>query len=497
MAGTENGGNAALEKHASASPALPQARQDIVDDEHEADRHGQMLAGGIRVKTAGESGRRGIHPLHFFRIIWMSSSKISRAVNILWPFVPAALAVYYTNVGSPALRFSLSYIAMVPCANLIGFSGAELARKMPHMLGVLTETTIGSIVEIILFLVLLLQKDAHGEENADPEENPRFLIIRAAILGSILATMLLCLGLCFFVAGLRRTTATFDAAISEVGSGLLLMAGLGLAIPTIFGHTISPAKYGITDMELYLKTTQLSRVVAVLLLIAYVVFIWFQMSSHHSIYDAVFEHDEKRDHDKHKDAAKAKLTLTECVVALAVSVALVTLIALALVSEIEPLVEASGISDPFMGLILVPLVEKAAEHLTALDEAWDNQINFALSHCIGSTIQTAMLNAPLVIIVAWGRGISLNLNFEIFEIAILILAIITVGNYLRDQKSDYLEGFLCVITYIAIAVAAFYFPTLPVLQGGGHEGGGEGAAAGASGGHGEGGHAERSLFMGM
>jgi Ca2+:H+ antiporter len=229
-------------------------------------------------------------------------------------------------------------------------------------------------------------------------------------------------------------------------------------------------------------------VVAVLLLIAYIVFVWFQMRSHHSIYDAVFEHDEKRDADGHKDKAKAKLTLTECAITLAVSVALVTLIALALVDEIEPLVVASGISDPFMGLILVPLVEKAAEHLTAIDEAWDNQINFALSHCIGATIQTAMLNAPLVVIVAWGRGQPLDLSFEIFEISILILAIITVGNYLRDQKSNYLEGMLCIITYVAIAVAAFYYPNLPEALG---HGGGGAEGGGAEGG----GHGERSLFM--
>ncbi|KAI1127206.1 hypothetical protein F5Y10DRAFT_243390 [Nemania abortiva] len=456
--------------------ALPQSRQDVIEDGNGAGGERQRPGGLIRVKSAGESGRRGLHPIQFIRIIWKSSSSISRAVNILWPFVPAALAVYYTGVGSPALRFSLSYIAMVPCANLIGFSGAELARKMPHMLGVLTETTIGSIVEIVLFLVLLL-----STENAN-----RFYIIRAAILGSILATMLLCLGACFFAAGARHVTATFDGAISEVGTGLLLMAGLGLAIPTIFGHSISLTEYGISQEDLDNRTLQLSRVVAVLLIIAYIVFVWFQMTTHHGIYDAIFEHDEKRDHDRHKDRAKAKLTLTECIVSLSVAVALVTLIALALVREIEPLVEANHISDPFMGLILVPLVEKAAEHLTALDEAWDNQINFALSHCIGSTIQTAMLNAPLVVIVAWGSNMTLDLSFEIFEIAILILAIITVGNYLRDQKSDYLEGFLCVITYIAIAVAAFYFPTLPLVKGGG-EGEGAGGAEGSE-------HVER-FFM--
>ncbi|KAI0425562.1 Ca2+ transporter [Xylaria sp. FL1042] len=482
MAGAGTGGDAAQEKHSSVSlqgsrdAALPHSRQDIVEEQG-ANGDRRLPGSLIRVKSAGESGRRGLHPIQFLKIIWSSSSRVARAVNILWPFVPAALAVYYTQTGPSTLRFALAYIAMVPCANLIGFAGGELARKMPHMLGILTETTIGSIVEIILFLVLLLST----------KEPSKYYIIRAAILGSILATMLLCLGLCFFAAGLRRETATFDAALSEVGTGLLLMAGLGLAIPTIFEKSISSRldDFGITIDDLENRTTQISRVVAVLLLIAYIVFVWFQMRTHHGIYDAIFEHDEKRDADGHKDRAREKLTLTECIVSLAISVALVTLIALALVREIEPVVEESGISDPFMGLILVPLVEKAAEHLTALDEAWDNQINFALSHCIGSTIQTAMLNAPLVVIVAWGRGLPLDLNFEIFEIAILLIAIITVGNYLRDQKSDYLEGFLCIITYIAIAVAAFYFPTPP--DGQTHTGGAEGAEAG--------GHAERSLFM--
>ena len=111
-----------------------------------------------------------------------------------------------------------------------------------------------------------------------------------------------------------------------------------------------------------------------------------------------------------------------------------------------------------MGLILVPLVEKAAEHLTAIDEAWDNQVNMALSHCIGATIQTAMFNGPLVVLVAWGRGFEMDFIFEIFDVVMLILGIIAVGNFLRDNKSDYLEGFLCLTVYVAFAGAAWYFP---------------------------------------
>jgi len=435
----------------SRDQTLPRTSQDVRSGSRS--RHHRKPKGPVKVKAAGESGRTGVNPIMFLKIVWRSTSWLSRAVNILWPFVPAAIAVKYTMPDSHVLIFSLAYIAMIPCANLIGFAGQELARKMPHMTGVLVETTIASIVEIILFIVLLVEG--------------QYYVIKAAILGSILATMLLCLGLCFFAAGMRHEEATFDEAISEVGSGLLLIAGLGLAIPTIFSASLKAARgdsINIELIEISNKATQVSRIVAILLLIAYAAFIWFQMRTHHGLYDAVFEHDEKRDRDGHKDLAKEKLTLTECVLALAISVALVSIIAIALVHEIPAIVLRGGVSDPFMGLILVPLVEKMAEHLTAIDEAWDNQINFALSHCIGSTIQTAMLNAPIVVVAGWGLNVAMDFSFEIFDIILLILAVITVGNFLRDQKSNYLEGLLCIIVYVAIAVAAFYFPTPIVAE---------------------------------
>lgn len=112
----------------------------------------------------------------------------------------------------------------------------------------------------------------------------------------------------------------------------------------------------------------------------------------------------------------------------------------------------------FVGLILLPLVEKLAEHLTAVDEAWDNQMNLALSHVLGACIQTALLNTPIVVIVGWGLGRHMDLNFEIFDAVVLILAILVVGSFLRDGSSNYLEGFLSVVVYIMIAVSAYYYP---------------------------------------
>jgi Ca2+:H+ antiporter len=93
------------------------------------------------VREPGESGRRGIHPLQFLRIALRSSSRVSRVVNVLWPVVPAAIAVRWAMPDNHLVIFILSYLAMVPCANLLGFAGQELSRKVPHVMGVLVETT--------------------------------------------------------------------------------------------------------------------------------------------------------------------------------------------------------------------------------------------------------------------------------------------------------------------------------------------------------------------
>jgi Ca2+:H+ antiporter len=156
-----------------------------------------------------------------------------------------------------------------------------------------------------------------------------------------------------------------------------------------------------------------------------------------------------------------KLTFTECIIALAIALACVSLHAVFLVEQIPYLVEERHVPDHFVGLILIPVIEKAAEHLTAIDEAWDNQMNFALAHVLGATLQTALLNAPLVVVVGWGLHKDMSLNFEIFMIVVLIVSILVVGNFLRDAKSNYLEGALCVIVYIIIAAATAFYPNPP------------------------------------
>jgi len=150
-------------------------------------QNGKAVTPGI--EPDGESGRRGFHPIQFLRICFRSSSTASKWTNLLWPFVIAAMVLHFQFGDEhhyPNMQlwvFITAYIGMVPAANLLGFAGQELARKIPKVAGMILETTFGSVVEIILFMVLI----KGGEKNVP--------VIRAAILGSILANLLLCLGM--------------------------------------------------------------------------------------------------------------------------------------------------------------------------------------------------------------------------------------------------------------------------------------------------------------
>ncbi|KAK5167177.1 uncharacterized protein LTR77_007907 [Saxophila tyrrhenica] len=416
----------------------------------QVNHNGHKVTPGI--EPDGESGRSWFHPWHFVRICWRSSNHVSKWTNVLWPFTIAAMVLHFLDAAKPPEErthslwiFITAYIGMVPAANLVGFAGQELARKIPKVVGVILETTFGSLVEIILFMVLI----KGGSKNVQ--------VIQAAILGSILANMLLCLGTCFFVGGIFHPQQTFHEAISEVGSNLMLVAGMGLIIPTVYYNSLLNREI-IGQASLKTETLHISHATAIVLLIAFLMYLWFQSRSHHGLYEDILEADEERDHDRHKDLAKAKLTFTESIIALCIALTFVSFMAIFLVQQIEYIVTERGVSDHFVGLILIPVVEKASEHLTAVDEAYDNQMNFALAHVLGASIQTALLNTPLVVIVGWGLGAQMGLNFELFDAVVLILAIVVVGNFLRDEKSDYLEGALCVMVYILIAVTAWFYP---------------------------------------
>jgi Ca2+:H+ antiporter len=168
--------------------------------------------------------------------------------------------------------------------------------------------------------------------------------------------------------------------VSEVGTGLLLVAAFGLLIPSAFYSALKsevvPDIPGLhvlhekfTEGKLQEDVLRISQATSIALIVAFFLYIWYQASSQHSIFDEVIEMDEHRDADREADMEKPKFTMTETLLAIGISLVFVTLLLVFLVEKIEHVVE-SGVPDQFLGLILLPLVEKAAEHLTAIDEAW-------------------------------------------------------------------------------------------------------------------------------
>lgn len=184
-----------------------------------------------------------------------------------------AIILHYTAPGMPLAIFGFSYVAMVPVANLLGFAGQEFARKMPKVSGILIETAFGSIVEIILFLILIAK---HNSAEGSSEHGNLIPVIQAAILGSILTNLLLCLGACFYIGGLRQSSQKFHASISEVGTGLLCVAGFGLLIPSAYYSAlkgsavpIAIGHHSFTEAVLQHNTLRISQVTSILLIIAF------------------------------------------------------------------------------------------------------------------------------------------------------------------------------------------------------------------------------------
>lgn len=195
-------------------------------------------------------------------------------------------------------------------------------------------------------------------------------------------------------------------------------------------------------------------------MMSYLAFIYFQLRTHQGIYDAIFFEEDLRNDDRREELSRSRLTLTESLLAIAVCIGLVIEISFVLEDQISYLITERHIPGAFVGLFLIPIVEKAAEHLGAITEAYNNQMNNAVGQILGGTIQTALFTGPLIVIVGWGMNKPMGLDFALFDMVVLMLGVLAVGNFLRDQKSNYLEGLLSLVNYIGIGIAAFYYPDL-------------------------------------
>ncbi|KAF1969520.1 vacuolar calcium ion transporter-like protein /H(+) exchanger [Bimuria novae-zelandiae CBS 107.79] len=371
------------------------------------------------------------------QMVW--GTLCSNYVNVLLVFVPLGIIAGKLH-WSPTAVFILNFIAIMPLAALLSFATEELSAKLGQTLGGLCNATFGNAVELIVSIVAL--------------QANQIRVVQASMLGSVLSNMLLVLGCCFLAGGIRASEREFNATVASTMSSLMAVGSAALIIPATLYTSISEnSDHKIPENDHNIQL--LSRGTAVIMLILYVLYIIFQLFTHHELF-ADMEAQEGGDEEGVKEGDT--LPPIPAIVALVLVTVVIAFCADYLVDSIDAIVESAGINKTFIGLILIPIVGNAAEHVTAVVVALKGKMDLAVNVAIGSSLQITLFVTPFLVILGWIMDRNMTLHFQGFETVIFFLSVLVVNYLIQDGKSNYLEGCMCLGMYIIIALAFYVKP---------------------------------------
>jgi len=280
--------------------------------------------------------------------------------------------------------------------------------------------------------------------------------------------------MCFLFGGIYNDTLTFNQTAAQTSAGVLFISVLGVMMPAALKAQISEDLVTYTEQEALVNQTYLaennltdtlkeawehhlpvetrllilSRGTAIVMLIIYGLFLFFQLKTHKRYYEDQGGDDESEEEQKN-------MTWPMALVFLALITILVAVCSEYLVDSIEGITLAWGISETFAGMVLLPIVGNAAEHLTAVTVAIKNKMDLAIGVAVGSSQQIAMMVTPLMVILGWIIDQPMSLYFEVFETAVLFMTVILVFALVIDGSSNWLEGAMLMGVYVILGIA-FY-----------------------------------------
>ncbi|KAM0431832.1 hypothetical protein ACHAPT_005083 [Fusarium lateritium] len=403
-------------------------------------------------------------------------------INILLIAAPVGIALNYVHSVNRIAVFVVNFIAIIPLAAILSFATEEIALRTGEVLGGLINATFGNAVELIVAILALV--------------DGKVIIVQTSLVGSILSNLLLVMGFCFFFGGLRRQQQYFNETVAQTAASLLALAVASVIVPTVFDWASETPEKAVAD---------LSRGTAVILLIVYGAYLIFQLKTHQSVFaeesqkvaakpwsrggpgssgirqglmvpgalvgggmtgrdenerltDMIMnperldnEEDEEEEPQLHFWVAVATLTFATVLIALCAEF---------MVDSIDAVTKDGGVSEEFVGLILLPIVGNAAEHATAVTVAIKDKMDLAIGVAVGSSMQVALFLIPLLVIIGWGMGEeSMNLSFDLFQVAVMFVAVLLTNYLIADGKSHWLEGWLLICLYAIIATCSWWYPT--------------------------------------
>lgn len=274
------------------------------------------------------------------------------------------------------------------------------------------------------------------------------------MLGSILSNILLVLGCCFFIGGLRFSEQSFNSTVASTMSSLMAVASASLIIPATLYAALSSSKQNAQANILVL-----SHGTAIILLVLYVMYLYFQLRSHAELFEEANNSDtENATGEDVEEEEERLLSPWAATVALIIVTILVAICADYLVGSIDSIVQKTGMSKTFIGLVLIPIVGNAAEHVTAVVVAYKDKMDLAIGVAIGSSLQIALFVTPFLVILGWIMGIEMTLHFQTFETVAFFISGLVVTLLIQDGKSNYLEGGMCLGLYVLTLFPRSSFP---------------------------------------
>lgn len=356
---------------------------------------------------------------------------VDRLIKGMLIFVPIALVAKLLN-ADPIIIFILAALGIIPLADLIGEATEEIAHHTGPKIGGLLNATLGNAAELII-TILAIQAGLLD-------------LVKASIVGSIIGNLLLVMGFSLLLGGLKHGLQKFDARTAGLNATLLILAVVALAVPSLFDVAISSnkaAEFG------------LSEGVALVMIILYVLTLVYSFRNQGEEPSGAVTREAAVPEHHSKWSIR-----TAAIILVATTIGIVFL-SEALVGAVEHVTATLGLSEFFIGIIVIPLVGNIAEHLVAVQVALKNKMELSLAVSVGSSLQVALFVAPvLVFITLVMTGQPLLLVFSSFELIAIFATVLVTAFIALDGESNWLEGAMLLAVYIIVAIAFFYLPSV-------------------------------------
>ena len=337
-------------------------------------------------------------------------------------FVPISFIGKFLNF-SPTIMFILAALSIIPLAGIMGEGTEEISFYTGPKIGGFLNATFGNATELIISFFAL--------------KSGLFEVVKSSIAGSIIGNILLVLGASMFIGGLKHKTQNFNINVVETTSSMLLFSLIGLCVPAFFTHTIN-ANLLNTRYE------GLSLVVAIVMFILYILSLIFSFFTHKDLYATTTE----------EEGHESKWSLKKSIAILIIATVIIAIESEFLVGGIEDITSKLGLSEFFVGIILIPIIGNAAEHSTAITMALKNKMDVAIEIALGSSLQIILFVAPVLIFLSL-LFTPMSIIFNPFELVSLIASVIIANKVASDGQSNWLEGALLMAVYFIIAAGFF------------------------------------------